>query len=248
VGSVVFIGPTIAPDAARACLDAVVMPPARQGDVFRTVSRFPVDAVGLVDGFFHQAPSVWHKEILWVLERGIPVWGAASMGALRAAELDRFGMRGVGRIYAAYRDGRFGDHPGRFEDDDEVALTHGPAALRFVPTSVALVDLRATLDAARAAGLLDTDTRDAAVGALKALHYPERSWAALLAAVRACDRDAGDALDDALPSLRCALKREDAEAMLKAMRETASAGERPPRAAFAFHHTRTWQRLVDSEH
>ena len=42
------------------------------------------------------------------------------MGALRAAELHAFGMRGVGRIFEAFRDGEL-------EDDDEVAVVHGPA-------------------------------------------------------------------------------------------------------------------------
>ena len=45
---------------------------------------------------------------------GTQVFGAASMGALRAAELAPFGMIGVGAIFAAYRDGRL-------TGDDEVA-------------------------------------------------------------------------------------------------------------------------------
>ena len=58
------------------------------------------DAILIVDGEFGQSLSVWHKEILHALHRGIRVVGASSMGALRAAELDRFGMEGVGEIYA----------------------------------------------------------------------------------------------------------------------------------------------------
>ena len=41
----------------------------------------------IIDGSFQSQPAVRHKEILWALSRGIPVIGAASMGALRAAEL-----------------------------------------------------------------------------------------------------------------------------------------------------------------
>ena len=49
---------------------------------------------------------MWHKEILFALSEGIDVYGAASMGALRAAELDAFGMRGIGDVYSAYAEGR----------------------------------------------------------------------------------------------------------------------------------------------
>src|SRR5688572_32760283 len=51
---------------------------------------------------------------------GVRVFGAASMGALRAAELQPFGMIGVGQVFQAYR-------RGHLTDDDEVAVAHGPA-------------------------------------------------------------------------------------------------------------------------
>ena len=50
-------------------------------------------------------------------------------------------MRGVGRIYAAYRDGAI-------DADDEVAVLHGPAEVRFMPLTEALVNVRATMAAA----------------------------------------------------------------------------------------------------
>jgi hypothetical protein len=83
----VFIGPTLAAEEARAIWpDAVYMPPVRQGDVYRVVTRLRPDAIGIVDGYFAHVPSVWHKEILYALAEGVPVYGSASMGALRAAE------------------------------------------------------------------------------------------------------------------------------------------------------------------
>src|SRR3546814_18975365 len=78
-----------------------LLPPAKQGDVFGVARSRPL-AIGLIDGYFEQAPAVWHKEILWALSQGIHVFGAASMGALRAAELQAYGMRGVGKIFARY--------------------------------------------------------------------------------------------------------------------------------------------------
>ena len=92
-----------------------------------------------MDGVFERVPAVWHKEILFALSEGIHVYGAASMGALRAAELDRFGMRGVGEVYRAYADGVL-------EDDDEVAVAHAGAEDGFRPISDSMVDIRATLE------------------------------------------------------------------------------------------------------
>ena len=62
-------------------------------------------------------------------------FGASSMGALRAAELHTFGMRGVGEIFERYRDGVL-------EDDDEVAVSHASADHAYRELSVAMVNLR----------------------------------------------------------------------------------------------------------
>ena len=134
----VFVGPTLDIRAARQLLpDATFLPPVSQGDVLRSATRRPT-AIGIIDGRFHDVPAVWHKEILWALSRGIPVYGSASMGALRAAELAPYGMRGVGKIFEAY-------HSGLLNDDDEVAVAHGDADSAYHPTNEAMVSIRETL-------------------------------------------------------------------------------------------------------
>ena len=60
---VVFVGPTLSPESVSDYLDAKLLPPVRQGDVYRAVREKP-DAIGIIDGFFEGVPSVWHKEIL----------------------------------------------------------------------------------------------------------------------------------------------------------------------------------------
>src|SRR5204863_3976252 len=117
--------------AARRHLDAVYLPPAAEGDVYRVALKKP-QAIGIIDGYFQSIPAVRHKEILWAMSRGIHVFGSASMGALRAAELAAFGMEGVGLVFKCY-------HNGILEDDDEVAIAHGPAETGFVATSEAMV-------------------------------------------------------------------------------------------------------------
>ena len=97
---VVFLGPSLPLAAARSELDAVYRGPVAQGDVYRAVTGGDApEAIGIVDGQFDHVPAVWHKEILWAMDQGIHVYGSASMGALRAAELHAFGMEGVGTIF-----------------------------------------------------------------------------------------------------------------------------------------------------
>ena len=127
MSAIVFIGPTISEEEVKSVLDAECWPPAAQGDVFRAVQTQP-RCLGIIDGYFDGVASVWHKEILWAISQGVEVIGASSMGALRAAELSKFGMTGVGQIFQSFRSGEI-------EDDDEVAVVHGPAELGFVPLS-----------------------------------------------------------------------------------------------------------------
>ena len=174
---VIFAGPSVHGLDIPSSRGLVVRPPAVQGDIFRAGLSRP-KAIGLIDGYFDGFPSVWHKEILWALSQGIPVFGSASMGALRAAELDVFGMTGVGRIYQWYRDGVL-------EDDDEVALIHGPQETNYVPLSEPMVNVRSTCEAAVTAGVLQQLTADAIVASAKHIYYQDRIWDGVLAAVNA---------------------------------------------------------------
>ena len=75
---------------------------------------------------------MWHREILYAMSEGIHVFGASSMGALRAAELHGLGMRGIGTVFEAYRQNVFAPYPPPFERDEEVAVMHGPPETGFV--------------------------------------------------------------------------------------------------------------------
>src|SRR5690349_10228433 len=138
----IFLGPTLPQAEATALLPACVRPPARRGDIYRALADGYTTIV-LIDGEFHGAPSVWQREIADATAEGASVHGAASMGAIRAAELYTFGMMGHGRIFEWYRDGII-------DADDEVALGYGPAELGYPALSEPLVNIRATLEAAPA--------------------------------------------------------------------------------------------------
>lgn len=236
MSAIVFLGPTLSSDAARALVDAEIRSPAAQGDVYRAARDGP-KAIGIVDGYFDGVPSVWHKEILWAMSEGIAVFGSASIGALRAAELDSFGMRGVGRIYEAYRDGRI-------EDDDEVAVMHAPAELGFRPLSEPMVSIRATLERAVAEGVVTDASAASLADTAKALHYRERSWTNILAAAGEPEPARGS-FSAWLERSRVDAKREDAVAMLQAMAAFLKAGGPAPAANYTFEHTNVWQALTE---
>ncbi len=173
---VAFLGPSLTAADARRVAPCRVLPPARAGDVLAVLPERPL-AIALVDGLFDTTPSVWHHEIVLALDAGIAVFGAASMGALRAAELSALGMIGVGRIFRWYRDGTI-------DDDGEVALLHGDAEHGFRPLTLPLVNVRAAAEVARREGLLAGREARALVAAGSALHYTERTWQRVLAAAR----------------------------------------------------------------
>jgi hypothetical protein len=236
---VVFLGPTLPVRAAARGLDADYRPPAARGDVHRAV-RDGARVIGIVDGYFRQTPAVLHKEILWAMAEGAQVLGAASMGALRAAELDGFGMTGVGWVYHAFRDGRL-------TGDDEVAVAHGPAAAGYPAISEAMVNIRRTLAAAARAGVIEPDTRARLAAAAKALYYPDRSWDRLLdpACGHGVAGEALAALGAWLPEGRVDRKRADALGLLEHIAAGAAAGAGPRRVAYAFEHTVFWQDVLD---
>lgn len=207
---VVFAGPSLA-GLPSASLDGVELsPPAACGDILRAVAD-GARSIGLIDGLFGEAASVWHKEILAALHGGIRVFGAASMGALRAAECHTFGMVGVGRIFEDYRSGA------RVSDAD-VAVLHAPAELGYSPLTVALVDAEATIEALDIGGRICRAEAEALLGSARAIGFRDRTWSTVAEGAK-------------LPSRRCveianllraeerSLKREDAAALLAVLRD-----------------------------
>jgi hypothetical protein len=233
--AIIFAGPSLPPRLHPDDRRLEWRPPVRQGDLYRAALARP-GIIGVIDGYFEITPTVWHKEILRAMQAGIHVYGAASIGALRAAELDAFGMRGVGRTYEAFRDGVL-------EDDDEVAVLHGPGELFYPPLTEAMVNIRATFEAAAEAGIIDAALAARLTGIAKTLFYKERSYEAVL------ERAAGGEFPAAtlgrlsvwLPQGRIDRKRADAEAMLAAIRGHLDAGVTPLRVSYRMAETAAWR-------
>ncbi|WP_192482871.1 MULTISPECIES: TfuA-like protein [Cysteiniphilum] len=142
---------------------------AKTGDILRVIPESNI--IILIDGNFDFTNSIWHKEILCALEKGITVIGASSMGALRAAELDVFGMIGFGFAYECYKNNIT-------DDDSEVAINYyrlGDEMIQTIPS----INIRATCDT-----LIDNKlcTQQAAHELFNSAHnifYKRRTWQAL---------------------------------------------------------------------
>lgn len=168
-----FAGPSIRwSEIEELCtgLDAEVeiAPPVEQGDLLREAHHLP-EIIGIIDGYFYQVPSVLHKEILIALAAGSHVLGAASLGALRAAELDVFGMEGVGRIYEMFSDELI-------DGDDEVAVQHGPEEIGFRPLTIPLVNIRHAIHLAATEGVINRDDSRVILSAAQDIHFTKRTW------------------------------------------------------------------------
>jgi hypothetical protein len=237
---VIFAGPTLHANVPTFAHDFEFLPPAAEGDLYRAARR-RITAIGLIDGTFETAPSVWHKEILWALSRGIHVYGAASMGALRAAELDTYGMIGIGAIYNDFR-------RGVLRDDDEVAVLHASGELGYQPLTEAMVDIRATLMKAQHERVISRKSTDALTDIGKATFFKDRTWDAILraAVLHRVPEVEIERFADWLPVNRVEQKRRDALALLRRMRRHLAVRHPPFRPRFCFQRTDFWRTLTET--
>jgi len=165
---VVFLGPSLSLEKAKQILpDALYLPPVKCGDILDALKYYPKKIV-IIDGYFENVAAVWHKEILFALDNQVEVYGASSMGALRAAELADFGMIGIGKIFNDF-------HRGKLEDDDEVTVVHRPVQSGYAPITDAMVNIRATLEKAVRENIITVDIADKLTEISKNMFYKKRT-------------------------------------------------------------------------
>jgi hypothetical protein len=209
---VVFLGPSLARSRAEEILEADYRPPAKRGDIYQA-AREGARIILLIDGVFFQDCSVAHKEVLYALEAGAKVLGASSMGALRASELDIYGMEGIGMIYQAYKSGRL-------VSDDEVALTFDP--FTWEPRSEPLVNIRFNLDLAWQQGAISASCKDRLFRCAEALYFPERTYERMMESAKALvPAEELQHFREFLAEKKRDFKREDALLALERVKEIA---------------------------
>lgn len=205
---VVYTGTSINYHDAMKILNADYRPPVKRNDIKR-IMRNPPDIIGIIDGVFFDSAAVAHREIIDAIKSGVIVVGGGSMGALRASELDSYGMIGVGKIYDMYRSGVL-------ESDDEVAVTFDQDTMEAL--SVPLVNIRATLGSAVESGLLEHEIADSMLDIARKLFYPDRNYQNIVSECMkkgiVSDPDKGKLLDLLLEH-EVDVKREDAVRVLE---------------------------------
>ncbi len=166
---IIFLGPSLNHEKARAIFaDADYRPPAKKGDLLRLAASPDVGMVGLVDGVFLQDYPPTPIEVYQLARReGVLLAGAASLGALRAVELEKFGMVGIGRIFELYK-------KGKVNADDEVAVTFSDSDFRV--QSEAMIDIRYNLYLAKKQGVVSEATKRALARVAKSIYFPHRNY------------------------------------------------------------------------
>ena len=210
---IVYAGLSIPFDEAKEILDStddvevIYKRPIQRGDLGQALKERP-DIIAIIDGVFHQNSAVGHKEILNAMKSGIKVYGASSMGALRASELDTLGMTGVGYVYNQYA-------TGEVDSDDDVAVMLDGETLEAI--SVPLINMKYVFENAVSEGIITDDEKEELLKTAKKTYYPKRNYAKTL-------NDSG--LDDAKKSelidfIRTSpdIKKEDAKELLNLLKE-----------------------------
>ena len=239
---VLFVGPTlhglVVGGRLAAHPDIVCRGPAAQGDVALAVLE-GATVIGLVDGRYEDVAAPWHKEILFALSKGVAVYGAGSLGALRAAECAAWGMIGLGEIWSRYM-------TGEFYDDADVAQSHGPAEMDHLPLTEALVNIEATLRRLTTEGTIDERFYAGALRAARSLFFKELTIEAVAARL-AIDDERRRAFVAAMKAKRVDRKREDALLLVAAMAARPDERAAPPSWRMAEPH-RWLAFLRDLEH
>jgi hypothetical protein len=163
---VIFIGPTLSIDKAKEILDADYRPPAKKGDLLKLIPT-AVKFVGLIDGYFLQDYPPTPIEVYNLLrKKDVLVFGSSSLGALRAVELKRFGMIGIGKIFNLFL-------KGVIDSDDEVAVTF--TGYREYQSD-ALIDIRYNLFLAQKKQIIDKNTKRNILRIAKKTYFPYRTY------------------------------------------------------------------------
>ena len=206
---IIYAGLSLSFDEAKEILDShddvevIYKRPIKRGDLGQALKENP-DIIGIIDGVFHQNSSVGHKEILAVLDKGITVAGASSMGALRASEMDSLGMIGIGYVYEQYA-------TGKVASDDDVAVMLDSETLEAL--SEPLINMDYVFTNAVEENVITQNQKDELISIAKSTFYPKRNYAQTLN-----DSDLDDETKDRLISFirqSVDIKKEDAKELIE---------------------------------
>lgn len=206
---IIYGGLSLSFDESKEILDSsedievIYKRPIQRGDIAIALKEH-ADIIAIIDGVFHQNSAVGHKEILNALDNGVKVYGASSMGALRASELDTLGMIGIGYCYEQYANGII-------DSDDEVAVMLDNETLE--PLSIPLINMRYVFENAVAENIITETEKEDLISISKKTFYPKRNYAQTLAESN-LNNDKKDKLIDFIRKSKD-IKKEDAKKLLE---------------------------------
>ena len=215
VKPMIFLGPSLSHEKARKIFDADYRPPAKKGDFLRLAADPDIRIVGFVDGVFLQDYPPTPIEVYQLARKeGVILAGAASLGALRAVELEKFGMVGIGKIFELYKSGRV-------DADDEVAVTFAPEG-DYRLQSEAMIDIRYNLFLAYKKKVISKKAKIALARVAKETYFPHRNYANILEDARGKHPAIAGEIDSFaayIASNRKSLKEIDAMRLVRYLKE-----------------------------
>jgi TfuA protein len=206
----IFAGPSLAGNALPH--DVESFPPARRGALLGAV-RSGYRRIGLIDGAVEESERLSVSELRDALAfPGVRLLGAASMGAVWAAQLESEGMRGVGRVFRLFR-------WGGVAENDELYVLHAPEALRYRCLTLPLVNIRYTLRAMRLAGHVVRAEEQALTAYMRDVPWFDRDRHSVAAAVyAACGSSRCTGIMKSFDLLYRDIKYEDAMSLISRLR------------------------------
>ena len=176
VRACVFTGPSLDHATARSLLpEAEIRPPIRRGDLPRALNE-GYRLFGIIDGTYIVEPTLSAPEVREAVGSGAVLFGAASLGALRAVEFRIWGFQGIGVVYDWYL-------RGVTYRDDEVVAAMEPETFRAL--SEPMVNLRFACMRGLREGVLGAVLAERLLERYAAYHFAERRFSRLFNAVRA---------------------------------------------------------------
>ena len=183
---IIFVGPSLSLQKARKIFDADYRGPAKKGDLLVlsassliSLKNQPneINFVGLIDGLFLQDYPPTPIEVFQLLSnKNFRVVGGASIGALRAVELEKFGMVGIGKVFELFKNGTT-------NADDEVAVTFHPGDGVSIQ-SEAMIDIRFNLFIANKKNIITKRTKHIIAKTAKSIYFPYRNYSNIIEETR----------------------------------------------------------------
>ena len=205
----VFLGPSLSIEKARKIINAEFLPPAKKGDFIKLSLISEKKIIILIDGVFLQDYPPTPIEVFQVVNKNnFQVYGASSLGALRAVELEKFGMKGYGQVFELFK-------KNIINSDDEVAVTFDNS---YNLLSEAMIDIRYNLFLAFKKGIIDKETKQLITRTAKKIYFPFRSYENIVKKSIELYSDRRDTIEDFhnfVSTQRQSLKELDAMGILK---------------------------------